>query len=90
MPGSITRRAAGAVIAVAGEQQIPIGSFPRQAKYCCGYQKYKEETRFARQLREVSQAIVLGSAYVAGVAAVVVIEFYTNDDCDQREHGYRR
>jgi hypothetical protein len=80
----------GTVVALAGDQKIPLGPAPRHTKYCCWYQKFEEETQFAKEIRQAAQTIVIGTVGVAGIAAFFVLEGSSNQRCDPWDHAYRR
>ena len=91
----------GTVVAIAGEERIPLRHLPASARYCVWSYKERGPTQFTKEVGKATDTVATVTA-VAGatalVAGLVVAEVYfdslhdkdDDDDCDDRERRRRR
>jgi hypothetical protein len=77
----------GTIVALAGDDQIPLDNLPPSARYCVWTHKERRPTQFTREVGKASETtllfVALGSLKVAEI--YLESEFADDDDCDDSD-----
>jgi hypothetical protein len=89
-PLGFTEAPDGMVIAVAGEEQIPLDKLPVSARFCVWTTKERRPTQFAREVGKVAAAALKGGVVVGIAALEIASDPPDRDDEECAERGRRR
>ena len=100
-PIGFTAAEDGTVVAVAGDEQIPLDRLPPGARYCVWSFKAKRPTQFTREVGKATDTVGQAAAFAGGVALVgglVVGHLYLDaltdemerERCDDRDRRRRK
>jgi hypothetical protein len=85
-----SRREDGRLVAVAGEERVPLDKLPPSARYCVWLAEVKRQTEFGKVVAKATNAAAKTATVAAGVGAGAVGSYLENEEAadeQRREDG---